>query len=107
MSTSRQVYLARYNNSIPHLNVTDNGLFSSTIIESENVDSYMRRSISLVLFIKRLFALTRPFANCTFRCHRSKSLKLVIRLRMTLTDPIIQKKSESFSTKFEVLMKAF
>lgn len=65
----------------------------------------MGSSVSLMFFKKCFLAPTRPFASFTFHSHRCKGLKLIIRLRITLTASVIQKKIETSLANFKVLMK--
>ena len=77
--------MTRNKNSIPLFNVKHdyfkNSLFSSTIIEWNNLDSKLKNFESLAIFKKGILAFIRPSANSTFHCHSPDDLKLITRLR--------------------------
>ena len=59
--------------------------FPLTIIEWNNLDSNIRNFGSLAIFKKHILAFIRPAANGTFHCHSPAGLKLIPRLRLSLS----------------------
>ena len=81
--------MTRYKNSISLFNVKHdyfkNYFFPLTTIEWNNLDSNIRNSESLAIFKKRILAFRGPSANSTFHCHCPEGLKLITRLRLSLS----------------------
>ena len=59
-------------------------LFSSTIIEWNNLDFNIRTRLKI--FKKRILAFLRLSAKCALHCHNHNGLKLIARLRLGLSD---------------------
>ena len=62
-----------------------NSFFPSTVIESNNLDKSIRRSESLALFKKSILQFIQPIPNRTFNCHNPTGIKLITRLRLSLS----------------------
>ena len=101
--TARQAYMIRNKKSIPLFNVKHdyfkNSLFSSTMIEWNNLDSNTRTSESLAIFKKRMLAFIRPSTNSTFHFHSSDGLKTITRLRLGLSHLQFHKFKHNYQDK--------
>ena len=83
--TTRLEYMTRHKNSIPHFDLSLIILqifFPSAIIKRNNLDSNIK---ILVLFKKRMLTFIKRNTNGIFHCLNPKSLKLVTRLKLRLS----------------------
>ena len=83
------IHETRQNNNIPAVhtrhNYFKNSFFPSTISEWNNLDCQIRKSGSLSIFKKNLLNCIRPFPNSIFNIHNPYGIKLLKRLRLSLS----------------------
>ena len=100
ISTAREAYMTIHKNRIRLFNVKHdyfkNFFFPSNIIEWNNLDFNKRNSESRAIFKKDILAFIRPVANSTFDCHSPDSLKLITRLRVSLSHLRFRKFKHNF-----------
>ena len=89
--TTRTVYRTKNNiDNIPRFNVKHtffkNSFFPSTVIEWNNLDKSIRSSESFALFKKSILQFIRPTPKRTFNCHNPIGIKLILRLRLGLSN---------------------
>ena len=76
-------------NNIPQFKVKHNFFknlfFPSVVIEWNKLDLNIRNSENLFIFKKKLLKFIRPSGNSVFKCHNSKGIKLLTRLKLGLS----------------------
>ena len=77
-----------------------NTFFPSTIIEWNKLDWKIKNSESIETYKKRFLSFTRPSPNSTFNCHNLKGIKLLSRLRLSLSHLREHKFKHSFQDSF-------
>ena len=87
--TVRSIYRTRNIDNIPQFNVRHtffrNSYFPSIVTEWNNLDKSIRNSESFSIFKKNILQFIRPSPNSIFNCHNPKGLKLLTRLRLSLS----------------------
>ena len=81
-------YRTRNVQNIPHINVKHqffkNTYFPSTTIEWSKLDSNIRNSEILNIFISKILKFIRPTTNSIFGCHNPIGVRLLTRVRLGL-----------------------
>ena len=62
-----------------------NSFFPSVIIEWNNLDLSLRNSKNISIFKGKILDFIRPSPNSFFDCHNPKGIKLITRLRLSLS----------------------
>ena len=82
-------HIARSSSNIPSFHFKDNffknSLFSSVIIEWNNLDISIRNSKRLSPFKKSILQFIRPSPGSTYNCFNKKGIKHITRLRLGLS----------------------
>ena len=82
-------YNTRNANNVPQFKVKHNFFqnlfFPSVIVEWNMLDQNICNSENLNISEKKLLKFIRPSGNCVFRCHNPKGVKLLTRLRFSLS----------------------
>ena len=73
-----------------------NYFFPSAIIEWNNLDPNLRNSKSISVFQEKILNFIRPPPNSFFDCHNPKGIKVITRLRLSLSHLIEHKFKHSF-----------
>ena len=86
--TRCSLYSTRNIHNIPLVNtkynVFKNYLFTSTIIQWNNVDPHLRRSENFSVFKRNILKFIRPSPNSVYNCHNLRGICLITRLRLGL-----------------------
>ena len=82
-----------------------NSFFPSTIIEWNNLDPNLRNSVTYGTFKNTVLKYIRPSANSVFKCHDSKGIKFLTRLRLGLSHLREHKFKHSFQDSLNPLCK--
>ena len=87
--TSVRLYNTSNGNNIPQFKVKhsffQNSVFPSVVIEWNKLDQNIRNSENLNIFKKKLLKFIHPSGNSVFRCHNSKGVEFLTRLRLGLS----------------------
>ena len=73
-----------------------NSFSPSTVIEWNKIDKNIRKSESLNIFEKSILECIQPSQNRVYNCHNPKGIKLLTRLRVTLSNLREHKFKHSF-----------
>ena len=110
------IYHTRNVNNIPQLKVKHNFLrnsfFPFAVIEWSKLDLIVRNSESLNIFKKSLLKFIRPSRRIrldmsVFNCHKPRVVKLLTRVRLSLSHLHEQKFKHGFEDSLKDTLKAF